>query len=226
MKLASFRTCNRGLGRTGFTLIELLVVVAIIALLMAILLPSLAQAREQARGVKCGAQVRNLTTLFNVYAAERDGWLPTIDCTYGGTPYVYSYWFTEVAAMTKTPWDKLRTCPSIPIRGTNSVPYFTMNQDLAAKQPVTNYFLATRLTSYSNPGNTALLWDCSNQWSSIPVSTGYLDWDPIWNSAALYTSRFTTIHNGKASVGFVDGHVEASNWIRLKKEAQFVRSIN
>ncbi len=59
----------------AFTLIELLVVVAIIALLISILLPSLARAREQAKEAKCAAGLRTFGIGFHAYAGEQRDYL-------------------------------------------------------------------------------------------------------------------------------------------------------
>lgn len=60
----------------AFTLIELLVVISIIALLVGILLPALAAARNQAQLTACGAQQKQLTTGVYAYAADHDGRIP------------------------------------------------------------------------------------------------------------------------------------------------------
>ena len=60
----------------AFTLVELLVVVAIIAVLMAILLPALSLAREKARQAKCLVNMRNLGQAFHQYTVGYDEWMP------------------------------------------------------------------------------------------------------------------------------------------------------
>jgi prepilin-type N-terminal cleavage/methylation domain-containing protein/prepilin-type processing-associated H-X9-DG protein len=59
--------------RRAFTLIELLVVVAIIAVLIAILLPSLGRARDKAKTTSCAANLRTIYQCMHSYAAEFDG---------------------------------------------------------------------------------------------------------------------------------------------------------
>jgi prepilin-type N-terminal cleavage/methylation domain-containing protein/prepilin-type processing-associated H-X9-DG protein len=63
--------------RTGFTLIELLVVVAIIALLVSILLPSLNKAREQAKAAVCASQLRSFGQASAVYESEYSSFAPS-----------------------------------------------------------------------------------------------------------------------------------------------------
>ncbi len=64
------------LRRNAFTLVELLVVIGIIALLIAILLPSLAKARQSARRTACASNLRQVGVAFSLYLIDSKGVYP------------------------------------------------------------------------------------------------------------------------------------------------------
>jgi len=72
---------GRRQAKAAFTLIELLVVVAILAILMAMLLPVLGRAKRRVNLTECTSRQRQLSQLYSLYESDNDTWFPW---THGG----------------------------------------------------------------------------------------------------------------------------------------------
>src|ERR1700761_8919939 len=101
----------------GFTLIELLVVVAIIALLIAILLPSLGKARENARIAVCGTHLRNIAQANLMYIDQNNNAMITAQYDIVAGAAVSQFWATDLAVQGYLP-SKNNISPS----GTTPIP--------------------------------------------------------------------------------------------------------
>lgn len=110
----------------AFTLVELLVVIGIISLLISILLPSLARARQSALTVSCAANLRQIGQGLLLYAGDNKGRLPysmvNLDPTKEPTntnPEIDNWWI-EVSTVLGT--DCWSGGPSAPFTNTWNIP--------------------------------------------------------------------------------------------------------
>ncbi len=93
---AGFRSLRRRFrGALGFTLIELLVVISIVAILISILLPALAKARELANRAVCMANVRGIIQAMIAYSQSNSGVFPCTQAsgTNGARFQLASLWY-------------------------------------------------------------------------------------------------------------------------------------
>ncbi len=223
---------RHGIGR-AFTLIELLVVVAIIVLLIAILLPSLGRAREQARTVKCASNLRQIMLAVQIYAQENDSYLPRL-CSFpdlGGTPtWAYPPFWWDIGVMNtifpdsgplpgrdKTNlYNAIFMCPSELNHHGTLIDYAVNSPRVFGRPPhpwTANGLPGfVKVTSINNPAGCASICDArevnngvyTGTWVLEDVPTLFTDMTTVLQGHTFYPSR----HGKNMNFCFVDAHVE------------------
>ena len=100
-------------AKRGFTLLELLVVIAVLALLLALLLPSLSAAYELGRRTVCGTQLNQLFQGSFRYSKENDDRIPYY-AWMEGCPDKKVWWVTQISRGIDQFEPAIFRCPSDP----------------------------------------------------------------------------------------------------------------
>ena len=228
-------TMRRG---NGFTLIELLVVVAIIALLVAIVVPAVNKARQEAQRVVCKSNLKQFAYAWYYYCNDNGGQMPELTHAIGG-----GNWYVEFgkylgdSSEEQDVWD----CPTDEHKETNLIGYtlpfanvlaYWVNLQNVYPWPVaraphnigdvrrTSEVMS--LTETSAPIEAVLTPYGPTPYSTFPLDEdfdgdGVLDSNEYerrlgedWFGYPTPYNRVAARHPGRTcNIGFMDGHVES-----------------
>jgi prepilin-type N-terminal cleavage/methylation domain-containing protein/prepilin-type processing-associated H-X9-DG protein len=197
--------------RKSFTLIELLVVVAIIAVLVAILLPGLHRARESARSLVCQNILKGFGLANEIYANESNDWYVPVKLQTGWVIWQANDLFRRNLSLAE---DRSiyalpgMICPDakLSFQNIDAQGRYSMQQSWGMNVTSWESVLMTadiayRRSKISSPNRKALFMDAMDWWVLQWWSDAYLTEDIPNVMAAAYRHGSNTMN-----VGFFDGH--------------------
>jgi len=193
--------------KRGFTLIELLVVVAVIAILAALLFPTLALAKSRAKQIHCASNMKQGVMAVLLYADDHEDTIPFRN---SGSRFWY------LGLLNPYEWRKIRVCPATKWHVVMS-PVYCFASSVAERGKLLALFVAfggkawlkVKTNDIRKPTEALLIMDGRRIDPGVfsPLDEGSFSDNGVYNGAS-------PIHYGGSNTGLLDGHVE---WVHYRK---------